>query len=144
MGRERQPWDPTNTACPFRGPGPTSGGVGCGTPTPTVRTGPVGSTDPRGAAGDPRRARIAGAGGTASAYRGGRGGDRQAFLSLWAVAPIKVDRKGQESIFITEPVVSVTGGVQPEMLGELAEAAGRRDGFLERILWSFPEKTTVT
>jgi hypothetical protein len=77
------------------------------------------------------------------AYRGGRGGDRQAYLSLWAGSPVKVDRKGQDPIFIPEPVVSITGGLQPEMLGELAEAAGRRDGFLERILWGFPEKQAV-
>ncbi len=73
------------------------------------------------------------------AYRGGRGGDRQAWLSLWAGTPIKVDRKTGEPIFVPEPVVCVVGGVQPDVLSDLAAEAGRRDGFVERILFSYPE-----
>ena len=73
------------------------------------------------------------------AYRSGRGGDRQNWLSLWSAAPIKVDRKGADPIYLTDPVVTVVGGVQPEMLLQLAEEAGRRDGFLERMLWTFPD-----
>lgn len=76
------------------------------------------------------------------AYRGGRGGDRQNWLSLWSSAPIKIDRKSDDPIYVTDPVACVTGGVQPEMLQELAEEAGRRDGFLERFLWGFPDSQT--
>jgi putative DNA primase/helicase len=73
------------------------------------------------------------------AYRGGRGGDRQQWLSLWAGAPLKVDRKKGEPVYVPFPVVCVAGGVQPELLTELADEAGRRDGFIERILWSYPD-----
>jgi hypothetical protein len=73
------------------------------------------------------------------AYRGGRGGDRQAYLSIWAGAPLKIDRAGKDPLYVPEPTVSVVGGIQPEMLPELNEEAGRRDGFIERILWSYPE-----
>jgi putative DNA primase/helicase len=73
------------------------------------------------------------------AYRGGRGGDRQQWLSLWAGAPLKVDRKKGEPVYVPFPVVCVAGGVQPELLTELADEAGRRDGFVERILWSYPD-----
>ncbi len=73
------------------------------------------------------------------AYKKGRGGERQQYLSAWAGAPIKVDRKGADSLFIEHPVVCVTGGIQPDVLGELSDEAGNRDGFLERFLWSRPE-----
>jgi hypothetical protein len=73
------------------------------------------------------------------AYRGGKGGDRQAWLSLWSGAPIKVDRKAKPSIYIENPVVCVVGGTQPDSLPLLADEAQRRDGFIERLLWSWPE-----
>jgi hypothetical protein len=73
------------------------------------------------------------------AYRGGRGGDRQAWLSGWSGTVIKTDRKNVDSIYAPNPRVSVVGGVQPDMLIELADEAGRHDGFLDRLLWAWPE-----
>lgn len=73
------------------------------------------------------------------AYRGGRGGDRSAWLSLWSGVPVKVDRKSGKPIYITDPVVSVAGGIQPDMLPALAEEANRRDGFIDRMLFAFPD-----
>jgi len=72
------------------------------------------------------------------AYKGGKGAERQQHLSAWGGAPIKVDRKTSNTVLIPHPVVSVTGGVQPDVMSELAVEAGRRDGFLERILWNVP------
>jgi len=73
------------------------------------------------------------------AYRGGKGGDRQRWLSGWSADPLKIDRKSGEPIFITHPTISVVGGIQPDVLPELQHEAGSRDGFLERILWAYPE-----
>lgn len=73
------------------------------------------------------------------AYRAGRGGDRQNWLSLWSGAPLKVDRKTADPIYVPNPVVCVCGGIQPDVLPQLAQEAGRRDGFIERILWAYPE-----
>jgi CRISPR-associated protein Cmr3 len=70
------------------------------------------------------------------AYRSGRGGDRQRWLSQWAGEPLKVDRRGADPIYVAHPCMPVFGGVQPELLPELADEAGRRDGFIERLLWS--------
>lgn len=70
------------------------------------------------------------------AYR--QAGDRQSFLSLWAGAPLKVDRKGTGTIFVPHPCVPIVGGIQPEMLSDLGEEASRRDGFVERILMVWP------
>jgi hypothetical protein len=71
------------------------------------------------------------------AYRGGRGGDRQSWLSLWSSTALKVDRKSAGPLFVPDPRVSVFGGVQPDMLSELSKD-GRHDGFLDRILWAWP------
>ncbi len=67
-------------------------------------------------------------------YRGGKGSDRQEFLSLWASQTIKADRKGGEPIYRPYPVAAVIGGVQPDYVGELHDEAQRRDGFVERLL----------
>lgn len=72
------------------------------------------------------------------AYRGGKGGDRAAWLSSWSGVPIKVDRKTGKPAYIENPVVSVAGSIQPDMLPALAEEANRRDGFIERIMFAFP------
>lgn len=71
-------------------------------------------------------------------YRGGKGGDRQKWLSGWSKDAWKIDRKGGTPLFIPDPVVGVTGGIQPDVLPELAHESGARDGFIDRILWAFP------
>lgn len=71
------------------------------------------------------------------AYR--RGGDRQNWLSLWTGSALKVDRRGAASIFVPRPTVSVVGGVQPDMLPELASEAGRADGFIDRFCIVWPD-----
>lgn len=73
------------------------------------------------------------------AYKGGKGAERQSHLSGWSGTPIKVDRKTSKTLLIEHPVVAVVGGVQPDVMHELAVEAGRRDGFMERILWVVPK-----
>ncbi len=72
-------------------------------------------------------------------YKGGKGSDRQQYLSLWSAQTLKVDRKGGGSLFVPEPVVCVVGGIQPDLVGMLHDAAQRRDGFVERLLPTVPE-----
>ncbi len=67
-----------------------------------------------------------------------KGGDRQNYLSLWAGAPLKVDRRGTAPLYVAHPCVPVVGGIQPDLLPDLGEEAQRRDGFVERILMSWP------
>jgi hypothetical protein len=73
------------------------------------------------------------------AYRGGKGGDRQEWLSSWSGGQIKVDRKKSDPIYVENPHIGVVGSIQPDMLAELADEASRRDGFVERILWCMPD-----
>jgi len=74
-------------------------------------------------------------------YRGGKGSDRQQYLSLWAVTPIKADRRVGEPIYQTHPVASIVGGIQVDFLRDLHDKDGRRDGFIERLLLIRPDIT---
>jgi hypothetical protein len=69
---------------------------------------------------------------------GGKGSDRQFWLSAWSNRPVSVDRKGQpEPLAVRRPFVSVIGSIQPTVLPELAD--GREDGMLERFLFAYPD-----
>lgn len=74
-----------------------------------------------------------------NSYKGGKGGDRQSWLSSWSGAPLKPNRKSGEPIYVPEPVVCVTGTIQPEVLPDLAGEAARDDGFIPRLLLSWPD-----
>lgn len=73
-------------------------------------------------------------------YKGGKGSDRQFWLSSWSGAPAKIDRKGQDGpIIIPHPFINVMGGIQPDMLQELCDDKNREDGFIHRILFCYPD-----
>src|SRR4051812_49101986 len=72
-------------------------------------------------------------------YRGGKGSDRQQFLSLWSSQTLKVDRKSGGSVYVQAPVACVIGGIQPDLAGTLHDADQRRDGFVERLLPVVPD-----
>jgi hypothetical protein len=68
-----------------------------------------------------------------------KGSENQFWLSNWSQAPINVDRKGDDGISIEKPFVSVIGSIQPSMLSELAGGNRGNNGFLDRILFVYPE-----
>jgi hypothetical protein len=69
----------------------------------------------------------------------GRGADRQTYLSMWAGVPIRVDRKGdQEPVYVPHPFIGVVGGLPPSLLRQLRGDTDAWDGFLDRILLSYP------
>lgn len=72
-----------------------------------------------------------------NAYKGGNGADRQAYLSFYSAADYTIDRKGREPIMLPRTFLGVVGGIQPDILPELAGDRGR-DGFIERLLISSP------
>ena len=71
-------------------------------------------------------------------YRsGGKGSDRQFWLSTWSMRSATVDRRSRGGpVIIDQPFVSVFGGMQPDVLGELS--AARDDGLMDRFLFSYP------
>jgi hypothetical protein len=96
--------------------------------------------NPRGVLCDPDEA--SGWVGSFNEYKGKGGSDRQFWLSVWGSAPVSVDRKGgRESIYVPHPFVTVLGGIPPAMLGTLSEERGRDDGFLDRCLFVFPDRS---
>ena len=42
-------------------------------------------------------------------------------------------------IVVPHPFANVAGGLTPDMLGELRERGGRSDGFIERLLFAYPD-----
>ena len=71
-------------------------------------------------------------------YKGGKGSDRQHWLNLWSTDEVIVDRKSRmgEPVILAKPFVSLFGGIQPSMLGELG--AGTEDGLMDRFLFAYP------
>lgn len=72
-------------------------------------------------------------------YRGGKGSDRQTWLQLWATVTTMVNRLTREPLYLRKPVVSVVGGIQPDMLADLRDRNGREDGFIDRFVLVRPD-----
>ena len=72
-------------------------------------------------------------------YKMKKGADRQHWNSFWASADIAVDRKTSGHIGLQRPLVCVAGCLPPDYLGDLSPPQGQDDGFLDRILFSYPE-----
>jgi hypothetical protein len=72
---------------------------------------------------------------------GGKGADRQFYLSAWAGEPISVHRKNQlaGAVFVAHPFLSVLGGLPPDLLARLRGEKDVCDGFFDRILFAYPE-----
>jgi hypothetical protein len=74
-------------------------------------------------------------------YRGGRGADKQFFLSGWAGEPVSVQRQKQESgsVFVPHPFLSVVGCLPPSLLASLRGERAQADGWMDRFLFDFAE-----
>jgi hypothetical protein len=76
-------------------------------------------------------------------YKGGRGADRQFFLSAWSGEPATVDRKGSHQngpLLVPRPFLAIVGGLPPALLPRLRQERGKAadDGFCDRILFAYP------
>lgn len=75
-------------------------------------------------------------------YKNGKGSDRQFWLSALFGKPVRVDRKGNADLIpvrVPFPFLSFVGGMPPDMIAGLREQGGRSDGFVERILFAYPD-----
>ena len=68
-----------------------------------------------------------------------KGADRANWLSLWNGSPIHVNRRNRKvPLYVVNPFVGVCGGIQPEVLDDLCDERARTDGFIHRLLFTFP------
>lgn len=73
-----------------------------------------------------------------------KGGDVQAYLSIWSAQPVRVNRvKSKRPRFVERPFVAVCGTIQPGVLGRLVADGRGSNGFVDRILFAFPEAQEV-
>lgn len=75
-------------------------------------------------------------------YRRGKGNDRQFWLSLWSGAELLVNRardRGRPTAYVRAPMLTVLGCLPPAALDQLQEEVNREDGFVHRILLSWPD-----
>jgi len=73
-------------------------------------------------------------------YTGG-GGTEQKFLSLYSGESVRINRKkDNESVKIENAFLNLIGGIQPKLLNELFAKNRDASGFIQRVLFCFPEK----
>jgi hypothetical protein len=72
-------------------------------------------------------------------YRaGGKGADRQFYLSAWSNSYAAVDRKSRtQPLIMRRPFVGVYGAIQPGVLHEIGDDRG--DGLLDRFALAYPD-----
>jgi hypothetical protein len=75
-------------------------------------------------------------------YKGGKGDDREFFLSIWSGSPIKADRMNDEDQprLVFDPCVSILGAIPPGKLPVLDAGNDGEDGFIHRILFVYPRR----
>lgn len=71
-----------------------------------------------------------------------KGSEEQFWLSSWSKTQITVDRKNSDPILIPNPFISVIGGIQNGVLEELKKGSKGQNGFIDRILFAFPDHLT--
>jgi len=76
-------------------------------------------------------------------YKGGKGSDRQHYLSIWSNTAIVVDRKSRQGdpVYLDRPFVTLAGGIQPAMLPELGGTM--EDGLMDRFLFAYPRHSST-
>jgi hypothetical protein len=69
-----------------------------------------------------------------------QGSDLEFWLSCWSNKPANLTRKTAKSSFIESPLMPVLGGIQPGIFTQINTNENKDNGFLDRLLVSFPEK----
>jgi hypothetical protein len=67
------------------------------------------------------------------------GSDLEFWLSSWNGQSISLNRKTAKSAFVDKPFIPVIGGIQPDIFEQFATGANKENGFIDRILISYPE-----
>jgi Protein of unknown function (DUF3987) len=74
-------------------------------------------------------------------YKGGKGSDRQKWLSFNSARPEIINRKNRKQpLSLKRSLVCVAGCIQPLVLTDLRDDLNREDGFMSRIWFVFPDR----
>ncbi len=68
-----------------------------------------------------------------------KGSEGETWLSIWSGKQLSIDRKGSDPLLITLPYIPVGGNIQTSILYELAKDSRGQNGFIDRILFGFPQ-----
>jgi hypothetical protein len=68
-----------------------------------------------------------------------QGSDLEFWLSSWSGTSISLNRKTSKSAFVDKPFIPVLGGIQPSVFEEFTTGNNKENGFVDRILISYPE-----
>jgi len=68
-----------------------------------------------------------------------KGSEMEFWISNFNSKPINIDRKTNEPIYIPVPFISVCGTIQTGILNVLAKDSRTQNGFIDRILFCFPD-----
>jgi hypothetical protein len=67
------------------------------------------------------------------------GSEQETWLSIFSGIPLNIDRKTSDPIHIRHPFVSVAGTIQPGILPTMGGEERENNGFIDRLLFVFPE-----
>jgi len=68
-----------------------------------------------------------------------KSGEQSTMLSTFYRQPMQINRASKVPVYIDQPCMYVAGGMQPELLGDLAKDNRAENGFLSRLLNVFPD-----
>lgn len=67
------------------------------------------------------------------------GSDLEFWLSCWSSKSVSVNRMTRKGSFIESPFIPVLGGIQPSIFNQFSTDENKDNGFLDRMLLSFPD-----
>ena len=68
------------------------------------------------------------------------GSDLEFWLSCWSNKSANLTRKTSKSSFISMPLMTVLGGIQPGIFSQISTEENKDNGFMDRLLVCYPEK----
>ena len=67
------------------------------------------------------------------------GSDLEFWLSTWSGKSVNVNRMTRSGSFVDKPFIPVLGGIQPTIFNNLNTEETKENGFIDRILMSYPD-----
>ena len=72
------------------------------------------------------------------------GSDLEFWLSVWSGKAVNLNRLTRKGSYVDKPFIPVLGGIQPNILSHFYTEENKDNGFMDRMLLSFPETKIET